>query len=187
MPPGMTQLLLLARRVAALLVISPCCSALYKRHSQTSSWSSSCNLKISQPKVRPSSAHFHLHLPNLCKSTTNKTQPSIMKTSFFAVIAFAASFVYAGPIGSLESRGDCQVTQYPNGAMCCLACGCPSPDNMSCRVCRMSSLPFVEHDRVIMCARDSANSCCRNKQSRIASADPSSTLALSTKLRVSAP
>ncbi|KAK4206882.1 hypothetical protein QBC37DRAFT_434318 [Rhypophila decipiens] len=68
-----------------------------------------------------------------------------MKTSFFAVVAFAALFVYAGPLGSLESRGDCQVTQYPNGAMCCLACGCPSPDNMSCRVCLQNCIcgPFV--------------------------------------------
>ncbi|KAM7185873.1 hypothetical protein V8F33_012139 [Rhypophila sp. PSN 637] len=107
-----------------------------------------------------------------------------MKTSFFAVVAFAASFVYAGPVGSLESRGECRVTQYPNGAMCCLACGCPSPDNLSCRVCRMSFLPSVEDDcAMIMCTRDSTNSGCRNKQSRIASADPTSTLALSSELQ----
>ncbi|KAM7184475.1 hypothetical protein V8F20_012214 [Naviculisporaceae sp. PSN 640] len=73
-----------------------------------------------------------------------------MKTSVLALVAFAASFVLAGPVALQPRDSDCQVAQFPNGEMCCMGCGCYSLDNLSCRMClqgcmcgdNISSCPF---------------------------------------------
>lgn len=93
---------------------------------------------FSPPKSTSIKLQFHKLSP-IHKQTTK------MKTSVLALVAFAASFVVAGPMDLKSRDDDCQVSQFPGGDMCCMACGCPSPDQMSCRVCRMYLLrvPFA--------------------------------------------